>query len=594
MCINDRINALRAQMKQHGVDAYIISSSDPHQSEYVAERWSGRQWISGFTGSAGTVVVTASHAGLWTDSRYFLQAEEELAGTEMQLHKLLVQTQAEYVDWICANIKSGSIVACDFACFSFGQIQSFDKLLTAAGQQLKNTNCLLDAIWPDRPSLPIHPIWDYDIKYAILSRESKLEKIRTWMKNLKADVYLVTALDEIAYLLNLRGSDVECNPLFVSFFKMDLHSATLYVQKDKLNSGLIQELKSCNIEIEPYQEFYKAVTDLDKNSKIAVDPTTLNAKLALLLPQNSLLTTVSPVMNMKAVKSDKEVAHIRVAMAKDGAALVKAFLWLEQQLAQGVHPTEHEMSEKLASSRAEMPDYIGESFHAIVGFKSNGAIIHYRPDQTNSSKIKAEGVLLVDSGGQYLDGTTDITRTIALSEQNIEIKKQYTAVLKGHIDLCQLVFPKGTKGIQMDILARRHLWALGLNYGHGTGHGVGYFMNVHEPPQGFVSAWNQRGMSEFLPGMLTSNEPGFYETGSHGIRIETLLLVQENEVKDFCSFENMSVFPIDKNLIDLKSFGLDYIDWLNNYHQYCLKQISPWCSEEEKKWLESKCTPIEL
>ncbi|MBK9379538.1 MAG: aminopeptidase P family N-terminal domain-containing protein [Saprospiraceae bacterium] len=383
MCINDRINALRVQMKQHGVDAYIISSSDPHQSEYVPERWSGRQWISGFTGSAGTVVVTTSHAGLWTDSRYFLQAEEELAGTEMQLHKLLVQTQAEYVDWICANIRSGSIVACDFACFSFGQIQSFDKLLTAAGLHLKNTNCLLDAIWLDRPSLPILPIWDYDIKYAIVSRESKLERIRTWMKTLKADVYLVTALDEIAYLLNLRGSDVECNPLFVSFFKMDLHSATLYVQKAKLSSGLIQELKSCNIEIEAYQEFYKVVADMDKNSKIAVDPTTLNAKLALLFPQNSLLTTVSPVMNMKAVKSDKEVAHIRVAMAKDGAALVKAFRWLEQQLAQGVHPTEYEMSEKLASSRAEMPDYIGESFHAIVGFKSNGAIIFSMESKRN-------------------------------------------------------------------------------------------------------------------------------------------------------------------------------------------------------------------
>ncbi|HRI01678.1 MAG TPA: aminopeptidase P family protein [Saprospiraceae bacterium] len=587
MLVNEKIAKLRMQMNSAGVDAYIIGSSDPHQSEYAPEYWKGRYWISGFHGSAGTVVVSQNHAGLWTDVRYFLQAEQELAGSEIQLHKMKVQTQAEYLDWILENLKEGQVVGLDFWCFSLSQINYFDKILTEKKLRLKDCGDLLAPFWNDRQPLPLDPIFEHDSKFAPSSRAEKLQIVHKEMKAKEADYFLVSALDEVAYILNLRGRDVESNPVFVAYLMLQLGQQTLYINPQKVSAELLIKLQEDNVLIKEYQELFSDLSKLNSNHKIWIDSSTLNAKISLSLPQGSIIYSPSCIMNMKAQKSPAEISHIRTAMAKDGAALVRSMMWLESQLDNNANVSEFDFAMQIAQERSKMPHYFGESFNAIIGYRSNGAIIHYRPPATGSALIRKAGVLLCDSGGQYEDGTTDITRTIALGEVSDEIKIHYTAVLKGHIDLDKLIFPKGTKGIQMDILARRHLWNLNLNFGHGTGHGVGYFMNVHEPPQGFVSAWNQRGMTEFLPGMLTSNEPGFYQEGSHGIRIENLVVVQPvSGSEEFYCFENLTLFPIDTSLIFSAHFGAEYQNWLNDYHKKVWNQVSPWLNEKEQAWLK--------
>ena len=588
MSAKDKIVGIRNQMKAKSIDAYLVGTADPHQSEYPPSYWQTRTWISGFTGSAGTAVITQEHIGLWTDVRYFLQAETELAVSGFTLHKLLVQTQAEYIDWLCSNLKSGQVVGCDFQCFSLGQIEQFDRLFSEKGIILKDSGDLFETIWKDRPKLSEAAIYEHEAKFAGKSRKEKLKELRHEMEKAGADFILLSALDEVAHLLNLRGKDVECNPVFIGYVVVEKKNTILFINSRKITPELKIILEKDGISLMPYENISQYISSIS-NKKIWIDQSTMNAKLALALPKNSMIAKPSAVMLSKAVKNEKECKHIRQVMAKDGAALVKAFMWLENELKSGKNPTEYDLAQKIASSRASMPHYVSESFFAIVGYRGNGAIIHYRPDERTSSKIKPEGVLLIDSGGQYLDGTTDITRTIALSEVSDDIKSHYTAVLKGHIDVCKLVFTKGTKGIQIDAFARQHLWKLGLNYGHGTGHGVGFFMNVHEPPQGIVSAWNQRGSSELLPGMLTSNEPGFYKEGSHGIRIENLVLTIAH-ANDFLAFENVTLFPIDTKLIDRKSFGPEYRKWLNDYHKRCYKKISPMLDDEQKQWLKEKCS----
>ena len=587
MSLQANLTAVRQQMSLNHIDAYIIGTADPHQSEYPPSFWQTRAWISGFTGSAGTAIITKDHAGLWTDVRYFLQAEHELKQTGFVLHKLIVQTQAEYIDWLCQNLKAGQTVACDFYCFSLGQITQFDKALSEKSILLKDSGDLFQKVWKDRPALSSSKIYEHDIKYAGKSRKEKIKYLREQMKEFGADYFVISALDEVAHVLNLRGNDVDCNPVFISYLLIDNKKTRLFINPQKISPELKLQLEKDGIELMNYDQITEILSKTE-NKKVWVDTSTINARLALSIPKNSLLGKTSAAMSMKAIKNDKEIKHIRNVMAKDGAALTKAFMWLEDQLKSNKTPTEFELAQTISKSRASMPNYVSESFFAIVGYKGNGAIIHYRPEEKTSAKIKNEGVLLIDSGGQYLDGTTDITRTIALGPISDEIKSHYTAVLKGHIDVCRLIFPIGTKGIQIDAFARQHLWKMGLNYGHGTGHGVGFFMNVHEPPQGIVSAWNQRGMTELVAGMLTSNEPGFYKEDSHGIRVENLVLTVPNG-DNFLAFENVTLFPIDTNLIDKKSFGPEYRKWLNEYHKKCYKKISPFLNETEKTWLKEKC-----
>lgn len=582
-------------MKMAGIDAYIIPSADPHQSEYPPEYWSGRSWISGFTGSAGTVIVTTEHAGLWTDSRYYLQAEIQLKGSGVQLHKLIAQSQAEYIDWLCQNLKKGAIVGCDFWCFSLAQVQAFDRMLGDKGILLKDCGDLLTTIWKNRPGYSTEMVYEHPVKYAGKTREAKLKWIREEMKKAGADYFLVSALDEISYLLNLRGRDVHCNPVFMAYLLVDTKEAQLFLPNGKIPESLNKKLNQAGVYQNGYEQVSTVLGQMKDGVRVMMDQSSLNAKLAFRLPANSILNVTSPVMLLKATKNSVEINHIRNVMEKDGVALVKAFMWLENSLKKSKRVTEFEFAQQLEHFRSNQENYIGESFDAIVGYAANGAIIHYRPEKESSAVIKPKGILLVDSGGQYMDGTTDITRTIALSKPSPVIKQEFTAVLMGHIALAAAVFPEKTKGIQLDVLARQYLWKLAKNYSHGTGHGVGFFMNVHEPPQGFVTAWNQRGQSEMLAGMLTSNEPGFYKKSNYGIRIENLVLnVPYKEAPDgkFLKFETVTLFPIDTSLIDQPMMTRETIDWLNNYHKEVYKRLSPYLNQDEKKWLKKKCNKI--
>jgi len=594
MSRNEAILALRAQMKTHGVDAYILPTSDPHQSEYLPEYYAGRVWISGFKGSAGTVVVTQDHAGLWTDGRYFLQAESELVGSEFVMHKLMVQTQAEYLDWCITHLSPGQTVGCDFWCISFGQLASFDAKLKEAGLILKDCGDLLQEVWTSRPSLPKSPVYQFEDRFAGESRESKLQRMRLEMKKRKANYLLISALDEVAWMLNLRGTDVHCNPVYVAYLLIDEEKAQLYIDPSKLQGDTEELLNKDGVHIQAYDSILGQIQQI-KERTIWIDPSNINCKIALQIPAGSIYSASSPVMLAKALKNEVEISHIRRAMEKDCHALIQAFIWLEETLQSGQTPTEYEFAMKIKACRASQKDYVGESFDAIIGYRSNGAIIHYKPDPAHSKKINPEGILLVDSGGQYLDGTTDITRTIALSPVSDEIKKINTAVLNGNISLSRAVFPAATKGIQLDLLARQYLWQQMLNYGHGTGHGVGFFMNVHEPPQGFVAVWNQRGSAELQPGMLTSNEPGFYQEGEFGIRIENLVLTTsagKSEYGEFLRFETMTLFPIDTNLIYFPDLDRSSIDWLNAYHEEVFNRVSPYLNEKEKNWLQEKCKQV--
>ncbi len=589
-----KVNALRKIMRERNIDAYIIGTADPHQSEYPPMYWSGRQWLTGFSGSAGTAIVSSNHAGLWTDSRYYLQAEHQLSGSPFVLHKLMVQTQAEYVDWLCKNFKKGSVIACDFWCYSLAQIAHFKRTFESNGLSLVDSGDLLETIWTDRNPLPLTPIFEHDIKYAGISRTQKLSKVRLEMKNLKADWMLVSALDEIAYVLNLRGNDVDCNPVFVAYLCIGQKESVLFIHTEKVDDSLTSKLNKDKISIRPYsalKEFLQSV----QHQKIWIDPSTLNAKISMMLPEGNILSAVSCIMQQKAIKNTTEIKHIRRVMEKDAIAIMNALMWLEDEHRQNKYPTEYELAQKLIFFRSKHKTYVNESFPAIIGYNSNGAIIHYRPDEKGSAPIKKSGILLIDSGGQYLDGTTDITRTIRLGKIKPEIKRQYTGVLMGNIALSKAIFPNLTKGVQLDTFARQFLWQQNLNYSHGTGHGVGFFMNVHEPPQGFVTAYNQRGSSEFMEGMLTSNEPGFYEEGSHGIRIENLVLstlYSDGVNGKFLCFETVTLFPIDTSLIDFKLMDRDTVQWLNDYHKEVFSRLSKYCNPKQKRWLKEKCKKI--
>lgn len=591
MTVNDKINALRQAMQKANIDAYIIPSSDAHKSEYVANHWQTRQWISEFTGSAGMVVITADYAGLWTDSRYYLQGETQISGTYFQLQK---QGQADTptpTKWLIDNLKPSAVVACDGRQFSAGEIKSYKKAFVDKGISLNVNADLINEIWDTRPSLPTTPIFDHAVKYAGKSRAEKLAEVRAEMT---ADYYLVTALDEIAWVLNLRGNDVECNPVFYAFLIIGKDEVRLFTTTEKVSGELAEELYKDNILIQPYDNIANFFGNIASSAKVQYDKGTTNILLYNAIG-NKGIAEKNIIRNLKALKNETEVKHIKNAMTKDGVALTKLFRWLEKTVTKRSIP-ETEVAEKLASFRAEQKGYFGESFSAIVGYKGNGAIVHYRAMPDTCAEIKNEGMLLLDSGGQYLDGTTDITRTICFDKPSEEQRFIYTKVLKGHIELALAVFPEGTTGTQLDTLARTHLWQAGLNYGHGTGHGVGFFLNVHEGPQRIAPA--PKGSTVQVPmqaGMLTSNEPGFYKADEYGIRIENLVLCKNagsNEFGKWLKFEDLTLFPIDTRLIDLTQLNLREKKWLNDYHNRVYDALSPFLNSSEQKWLKEKTKAI--
>ncbi len=594
MTVNERIAALRQAMRKYGIDAFLVPSSDPHQSEYVADHWKSREWLSGFTGSAGTLIVTTDHAGLWTDSRYFLQAEQQLADSEVELHKQQTPHAPEHVQWLADQLDAGSSVGCDGFLFSVRQIRHMEKHLRPHGIDLHYDLELIGDIWEERPPLPDDEIFEFDIRYAGKSRKEKLERIRERVHAREADQYLVTTLDDIAWTLNLRGHDVEYNPVFISYLMLRDSDALLFLDPDKVPDELAVLLAEDGVELRPYASILPYLESLEEDVDVLIDPASTNIRLFDAIPEEQRMEGENIPRKLKAIKNETEIDHIRRVMVKDGVALLKLYRWLEAIL-QSRSVTEFEVARQLDHFRRAQGNYHGESFSAIVGYKANGAIVHYRPDPETSASLQRDGLLLLDSGGQYEEGTTDITRTTALGESTEEQRRDYTLVLKGHIALATIQFPEGSSGAQLDPLARMYLWREGLNYGHGTGHGVGFFLNVHEPPQGFAGMAGGRGSTPLQPGMLTSNEPGFYKDGEYGIRIENLVLCvkgPETDYGKFLKFETLTLFPIDLDLIETELLTKAEKQWLNSYHERVFEALSPYLNPEELGWLEQKCQPV--
>ncbi len=591
--INDRIQSLRKQMKHCGLDAYIVPSTDPHQGEYIPEHWQCRQWLSGFTGSAGTLVVTQFFAGVWTDSRYFIQAEEQLRGSGIELVKLVIPHNPEFIDWLKTNLPPKSRVGVDAWVISSALYQSMSEAFRVADIKLSGDYDLPGKIWIDRPELPLDPVFEHSVEYTGADRSEKLVKIRQVMQQHNADYHLVCTLDDIAWTLNLRGKDVDYNPVFVSYLLIGREDAYLFVLPGKTVIKLEQILSLSGVKILDYNYLESLLKQIISGKKVLFQSAKTNEKIAAIIRKYASGTEGQniPIL-FKSMKNEKEIALTRRAMEKDGAALVRFFMWLENILElEGTD--EYTCGEMLAKFRSQMPGYVGESFSPIVGYAGHGAIVHYSAGKETAYPLKKEGILLVDSGGQYLDGTTDITRTVSLGNPAPEQQINFTLVLKGHIRVAMARFPYGTRGFHFDTLARYDLWQELKNYGHGTGHGVGFFLNVHEGPQGISP--NPAVNQVFEPGMITSNEPGLYIEGEYGIRIENLILSKElpdSGTGRWLEFETLSLFPIDLTLVDSKLLTEAEKSWLNNYHTMVYDRLSPHLTPSEKEWLIGKTQKV--
>ena len=593
--IRKKIEKLRQAMEAKGISAYIIPSSDPHQSEYVADYWKGREWISGFTGSAGTVVVTLHKAGLWTDSRYFLQGVEQLENTGIDLMKQGEPGTLSISDWLGSVLKPNDLVACDGNNFSVAHIRRLAREMEASLLGLDYKKDLFTEVWEDRPALPKGEVFEHLVKFAGKNRRQKIAEVQGQMT--VSDGHLITTLDDIAWLLNIRGHDVECNPVAISYCVVEKERVCLFIDDAKIKDSLKKELKGDGIQLLPYEGIRHFLLELPEGYTILLNANTTNANLYDAIPDHCYIEEGKTISTtLKAIKNKTEVKHIKDAMAKDAVALLKLFRWLENELPNR-EISEVEVSDQLVDFRKEGADYYGESFPAIVGYKGNGAIVHYRPMPGKCAFLKNEGILLLDSGGQYHNGTTDITRTVALGgKATAKEKEHFTLVLKGHIALAIQHFPVGTTGMQLDTLTRQYLWKQNLNFGHGTGHGVGFFLNVHEGPQGIGPNAQGRYLESFKEGMFTSNEPGLYLTDEYGIRIENLVLAVdagENGFGQFLKFDTLTLFPIDLNLVDRTMLNYEEKKWLNDYHQEVLAKVSPLLeNEDDKNWLKAKCRMI--
>lgn len=589
--INNRIAALRAHIAQEQIQAFIIPSTDPHLSEYVAPHWQSREWISGFTGSAGTVVVTAKDAGLWTDSRYFLQAARQLEGTCITLYKEMLPETPNIPEFLSAHLQEGDCVGIDGKMFSAEEVEHLQKELKKSGIRIKSIADPMQLLWTDRPAMPLAPAFVYDTKYAGMSFTEKLPAVRQAMEAAGADSLLLSALDEIAWLLNIRGNDVHCNPVVVSYLLIEKDKVNYFVQPQKVTPELAEYFSANGISVHPYEEIGHYLNSFNAHS-ILMNPAKTNyAIYSAIRPGCLIINGASPVALLKAIRNKQEIAGIHAAMQRDGVALVKFLKWLDEAVPAGKE-TEISVDKKLHTFRAAQPLYMGESFDTIAGYKEHGAIVHYEATPETDVTLKPEGFLLLDSGAQYLDGTTDITRTIALGPLTEEEKTDYTLILKGHIALAMAVFPEGTRGAQLDVLARMPIWKERMNYLHGTGHGVGHFLNVHEGPQSIRMNENPVALQ---PGMVTSNEPGVYKAGSHGIRTENLVLTVpagEGMFGKYLKFETLTLCPICRKGIIKELLTAEEIGWLNDYHRTVYEKLSPDLNYDEREWLKEACKAV--
>ena len=583
--ISERIARLREELRREHLSAFIFPTSDPHNSEYTAEHWKGREWISGFNGSAGTAVVTLDNAALWTDPRYFIAAEEQLQGTEFQLMKLKVEGTPSIAEWLGRELKdvADKAVGIDGMVNSTNSIKELiSDLRTQGGITLRTNFDPLERIWQDRPAIPENPVVIHPLEYAGEPTREKLVRIRKALREKHADGMLMAALDDIAWTLNLRGSDVHCSPVFVSYLLISTTEVTLYINKVKLTPEVMSYLQAEGVGVKPYDQVKQGLKDYFEYN-ILLDGNEVNYTLYKTV-EREIVDASSPVPLMKAVKNEREIAGFRSAMLKDGIAMVKFLKWLKPAVEAGGQ-TEMSVERKLTALRAEQPLFRGLSFDTIVGYEEHGAIVHYEVIPETDATLHPKGLLLIDSGTQYQDGTTDVTRTIALGPLTEEQKRVYTLVLKGHIDLQLLHFPDGASGTQLDAIARRPLWQAGMNFLHGTGHGVGCYLNCHEGPHQIRMEWIP---TRLQAGMTVTDEPGVYLGGRFGVRIENTLLVvpaEETECGRFLGFETLTLCPIETSPIIKELMTPEEIQWLNDYHTTVYERLSPYLNEDEKAWL---------
>lgn len=581
----EKLTALRAAMSTSHIDAWIIPSSDPHESEYSSEHWGSREWLSGFTGSAGTVVVLKDQAALWTDGRYFLQASQELENSGIELMRDGMPEVPAIQEWLADTLPEGSVVGFDGKVMSHQQTQKLLDAFKDKNITIKFENDLLETIWSDRPAMPATPVFLHDDSIAGKTREEKLTEVRLEMTKKGASHLLITMLDDIAWLLNLRASDIECNPVFLSYILLTDTDIKLYINASRIEDDALQALKQSGIELLPYDAIAENIRSLSSNTRLLMNPASTNQWLVNALPESvRIIKAASPTLLLKAIKNDVEIQRMGDCHRRDGAAVVRFMRWLEETIPGG-EVTELSLDEYLQASRAQAPEFKGPSFPTIAGYASNGAIIHYRADEQSCQSVEPKGLLLVDSGAQYPDGTTDITRTFACGPMTEEEQKDYTLVLKSHINLAKARFLKGTRGMQLDILARQPVWEAGQNYNHGTGHGIGYFLNVHEGPHSVSPKWIDQPLQV---GMLLTNEPGMYRNGKHGVRLENIMRVAEDITTEFGEFYKlvpMTLAPIDTRPIIREMLTQPEIDWLNQYHEMVREELSPLLSGADLDWL---------
>jgi Xaa-Pro aminopeptidase len=595
LTIPERVARLRAAMERAGLAAYIVPSADPHLSEYLPERWRGRAWLSGFTGSMGTLVVTQDFVGLWVDGRYWGQAEAELAGNGIEVMKLYPGQSQPHVDWLAVHVRPGAEVGVDGSTLGLAAARSLRDALHGAGARLRTDVDLLELVWEGRPTLPLAPVYEHTPPYAMVSRADKLAQMRAAMREKGAHWHFVSTLDDIAWIFNLRGSDISFNPVFVAHALIGLDGATLFVADDKIDAPLRERLAADGVRVGRYMDAPAALAAIEPGSTLLIDPRRVTFGLMQAVQEGvKVVEAVNPSTFAKSCKTDAEIDQVRATMEQDGAALAEFFTWLEGALGHE-RITELTIDERLTAERARRPGFVSLSFATIAGFNANGAMPHYHATQASHAVIEGSGLLLIDSGAQYLSGTTDITRVVPVGTVSDAHKRDFTIVLKGMIALSRARFPRGIRSPMLDAIARAPIWAAGIDYGHGTGHGVGYFLNVHEGPQVISHYAAVEPYTAMEVGMITSNEPGSYRPGQWGIRIENLLVnrpAESTEFGEFLCFETLTLCPIDTRCIDRSLLRDDEIVWLNAYHETVRERVGKHLSGDAKAWLGKRTEAI--
>jgi Xaa-Pro aminopeptidase len=600
-----RIAALRAEIARTGLAAWILPSSDPHLSEYLPEHWQGREWASGFTGSVGTLIVTADFAGLWVDSRYWVMAEAELAGTGIEMMKIPGAASTAHLDWLAAHLPMGSVAGVDGDVLGLAAARQLQSTLAARGIGLDTSRDLLDEVWPNRPALPAAPVFEHAAPHATVARADKLATVREAMRAAGATHHFISTLDDLAWLFNLRGADVSYNPVFIGHALIGLDGAQLFIGAGKVPPVVASRLAADGVTLVAYAQAADALRALPAGSTLLVDPRRITFGLRSAVPEGvTVVESINPSTMAKSRKTEAEAEHVREAMANDGAALAEFFAWFEAALASGERITELTIDEQITAARARQPGFVCPSFSTIAGWKANGAMPHYRATEQSHAVIRdaahrESGLLLIDSGGQYVGGTTDITRVVPVGEVSAAERADYTRVLKGMIALSRTVFPRGTRSPTLDAIARAPIWAGGIDYGHGTGHGVGYFLNVHEGPHGITPHLPPEPQTAMEPGMITSNEPGIYRPGQWGVRIENLVLnvpadtgAERARFGEFLRFEALTMCPIDTRCIERAMLSAEEIAWLNDYHAQVRERVGPRVTGAAAEWLQLRTEPI--